>query len=237
MTFQTLFIKLLNLYIHYTENIKVATVLDAQNLSQLEGSMGDSGAKKMKETILANCVNKVIFGNALPEDLDWWQKEMQDKREWTWSSTMDGSKNEYDPKMSGIKYAWIPNYSAGKIKSLKGKQIIYKVKATNGKSSVGKGNLDFIDPKYKAPKNIKKYDFLKYTSGISDAEKAKQLFEKARGNFEDVTKLNDVYTTDEEFDPIQTNTKNSSFLFNNDEAIVVNFKKKIKITRNRKRNL
>lgn len=207
---------------------KVATVLDAQNLSQLEGSMGDSGAKKMKETILANCVNKVIFGNALPEDLDWWQKEMQDKREWTWSSTMDGSKNEYDPKMSGIKYAWIPNYSAGKIKSLKGKQIIYKVKATNGKSSVGKGNLDFIDPKYKAPKNIKKYDFLKYTSGISDAEKAKQLFEKARGNFEDVTKLNDVYTTDEEFDPIQTNTKNSSFLFNNDEAIVVNFKKKNK---------
>ena len=68
---------------------------------------------------------------------------------------MDGSKNEYDPKMSGIKYAWIPNYSAGKIKSLKGKQIIYKVKATNGKSSVGKGNLDFIDPKYKALKNIK----------------------------------------------------------------------------------
>ena len=30
--------------------------------------MGDSGAKKMKETILANCVNKVIFGNALPEE-------------------------------------------------------------------------------------------------------------------------------------------------------------------------
>lgn len=59
-------------------------------------------------------------------------------------------------------------------------------------------------------------------------KKQKQLFEKARGNFEDVTKLNDVYTTDEEFDPIQTNTKNSSFLFNNDEAIVVNFKKKNK---------
>ena len=33
------------------------------------------GAKKMKETILANCVNKVIFGNALPEDLDWWQRK------------------------------------------------------------------------------------------------------------------------------------------------------------------
>ena len=141
---------------------------------------------------------------------------------------MDGSKNEYDPKMSGIKYAWTANYSAGKIKSLKGKQIIYKVKATNGKSNVGKGNLDFIDPKYKAPKSIKKYDFLKYTTGISDAEKAKQLFEKVKGNFEETTKLNDSYSTDDEFDPIQTNTKNSSFLFNNDDAIIVNFKKKDK---------
>ena len=75
MTFQTLFVKAIEPVYTLYRKYKVATVLDAQNLSQLEGSMGDSGAKKMKETILANCVNKVIFGNALPEDLDWWQKK------------------------------------------------------------------------------------------------------------------------------------------------------------------
>ena len=52
--------------------------------------------------------------------------------------------------------------------------------------------------------------------------------EKVKGNFEATTKLNDVYTTEEEFDPIQTDTKDSSFLFNNDDAIIVNIKKKRK---------
>lgn len=207
---------------------KVATVLDSQNLSQLAGDIDGATGKKIKETILANCVNKVIFGNALPEDIEWWQKEMQDKREWKWNSTFNADKNEYDSKMGNIEYKWTPNYSAGKIKALKGKQIIYKVKAMNGKSNVGKGNLDFIDAKYKAPKKIKNYDFSKYSAGISDEIKAKKLFEKVKGNFEATTKLNDVYTTEEEFDPIQTDTKDSSFLFNNDDAIIVNIKKKRK---------
>ena len=42
-------------------------------------------------------------------------------------------------------------------------------------------------------------------------KKQNNYLKKLEATFEDVTKLNDVYTTDEEFDPIQTNTKNSSF--------------------------
>ena len=61
---------------------KVATVLDSQNLSQLEGEGNSSNGpgKHFRDTILANCVNKIIFGNALPEDLPWWEQELQTKK-------------------------------------------------------------------------------------------------------------------------------------------------------------
>ena len=59
---------------------KVATVLDSQNLSQLKGDAELSKGDYFRDLILSNCVNKVIFGNALPEDVQWWQTELQDKR-------------------------------------------------------------------------------------------------------------------------------------------------------------
>ena len=45
---------------------KVGNILSAQTLSQLADEHGN-----FKDEILANCVNKAIFGNALPEDVTW----------------------------------------------------------------------------------------------------------------------------------------------------------------------
>ena len=73
---------------------------------------------------------------------------------------------------------------------------------------------------------IKKYDFSKFTSGISDIESAaRKALKKNRGNYSAATASNNNYNIDREIDPIQTDTSDSNFLFNNDEAIVVNFKK------------
>ena len=151
---------------------------------------------------------------------------MQDKREWTFSNTYNTDKTEYDPKKGNIEFKWKPNYSAGKIMSLKSKQVIYKIKDLKGKSIVNKGKVDFMESKYKEMQKSKKYDFAKFETGISSAESiAQKLLKKNRGDFAAATSANDNYDTSHEIDPIQTDTSDSKFLFNNEDAIVVNFKK------------
>ena len=206
---------------------KVATVLDSQNLSQLKGDVyADSRGDYFKDLILSNTVNKFIFGNALPEDVKWWETAMQDKREWDWSETYNSDKTEYDAKKGGIKFKWTPNFAAGKIMSLKDKQVIYKIKDTKGKSMVNKGKVDYMESKYKEPQKVKNYDFTKFTNGILDAEAAaKKILKKNRGNYDAATSSNDNYDVEREIDPIQTDTSDSKFLFDNEDAIVVNFKK------------
>lgn len=202
---------------------KVATVLDAQNLSQLEGegNSANGSGKHFRDTILSNCINKVIFGNALPEDITWWETEMQTKREWKWNNSYqtDSEKNDfgYDSKKSNIEYKWVANFSAGKIKSLKSNQIIYKVKNLKGQSIVDKGKVAGLESKYKEPQKIKEYNFDKFTSGISQDAKLK---EKAHTIIK--KHLDEDYNED---DPIKIDNSDSKFLFDNEDAIVVDLKK------------
>lgn len=209
---------------------KVATVLDSQNLSQLKGDVyADSRGDYFKDLILSNTVNKFIFGNATPEDVKWWEIAMQDKREWSWKEDYHtaSDKQGYDEKKSGIEFKWKPNYAYGKIMALKGKQVIYKVKKTNGQSWVNKGKVDFMEAKYKEAQKIKKYDFTKFTSGISNMESVvKKTLNKNRGDYSAATASNNNYDVSRETDPIQTDTSDSKFLFDNEDAIVVNFNKK-----------
>ena len=209
---------------------KVATVLDSQNLSQLKGDVySDSRGDYFKDLILSNTVNKLIFGNALPEDVEWWQTAMQDKREWDWTNTYNADKTEYDPKKGSIKFKWGPNFGAGKIMSLKGKQVIYKIKDTKGKSVVNKGKVDFIESKYKEPQKVKNYDFTKFTNGILDAESAaRKVLRKNRGNYEAATESNNNYDFDHEIDPIQTDNTDSNYFLDNDDAIIFDLNKKKK---------
>ena len=204
---------------------KVGNILSAQTLSQLSDSKGN-----FKDEILANCVNKAIFGNALPEDVQWWQTELQDKREWSWNSTYntDSSKDNYgyDPKYGDIEFKWKPNYTAGKIMSLKGKQILFKVKDSKGKSYVAKGKLDFLEAKYKEPKHPKEYNFEKFTNGISDNIKRKPISTKFRGNFAAATADNNPVNFDSENDPIKTDTTDSKYFLDNDDAIIFDLNRK-----------
>ena len=65
---------------------KIGNILSAQTLSQLNGDEKEN----FRDEILANCVNKAIFGNALPEDVKWWETELQDKREWDQTYNISG---------------------------------------------------------------------------------------------------------------------------------------------------
>ena len=206
---------------------KVGNILSAQTLSQLSDEKGN-----FKDEILANCVNKAIFGNALPEDVQWWQTELQDKREWTWNSSYEtNSKKDnygYDSKYGNIEYKWKPNYSAGKIMALKSKQILFKVKDSKGKSYVAKGKLDFLEAKYKEPKKSKEYNFEKFTSGISSGPTKTSFANKLRGNFAAATASNDSYDIENEVDPIKTDNEDSKYFMNNGDAIVFDLNNKHK---------
>lgn len=53
---------------------------------------------KYRETIISNCANKIFLGNADNTELTWWANEFGKRRTWTWGSSMDMSKLEYDQK-------------------------------------------------------------------------------------------------------------------------------------------
>ena len=111
---------------------------------------------------------------------------------------------------------------------MKSKQVIYNIKDLKGKSIVNKGKVDFIEAKYKEPQKVKTYDFSKFTSGIAEPEKVRKQKQKQKENFDFTTASNDNYSIETENDPIQMNNTDSKYLFDNEDAIVVNFKKEKK---------
>ena len=198
---------------------KVSTVISVQNLAQLDGK-----DKKHRQIIASNCSNKFVFGNNSPEDNDWWSKEIGNKKEWQFKTSYDTSKGEYDSKLGDISYIQKIKYQPGKIQSLKFKQCIYKIRNLGGKSDTGIVNLNFLSASYSEKKPVKEYPFDKYNvnsaghmiNNIDEKPKLKKLNLKNYHFDDDST---------DEIDPIQTDDTDAKYLFNNEDAIVFNFKK------------
>lgn len=152
---------------------RVGTIISAQNLSQF-GAKGDAERTSFRQTLLANCTTKIVFGNNTPEDNEWWRDEFGDKREWDFkytynTSPKDGENPAYDQAYRDISWKWKKNYEAGKIQALKFKQIIYKTKDLKGKNIVGKSKLDFLESRYKEKQKTKTYNFSKFVSGVTNS--------------------------------------------------------------------
>lgn len=195
---------------------KIGTVITAQNIAQL-----DANAPKMKyaNTILSNCASKVFLGNAVPEELEWWAKEFAKRRKWEYSNSMDMNKLEYDSKYGSVKYDWESYFAANKLGSLKDKHVAVKLKNASGGYDIGEGVLDYIGAKYKEEQPIKTYNFVKYTPGVvtkNEDESTRFKFDPKHISFDD---------ENDETNPIQTDTTDATFEFDNENAIVVDFKK------------
>ena len=195
---------------------KVATTITAQNLSQLEANAPDM---KYRETIISNCANKIFLGNADNTELTWWANEFGKRRSWTYGNSMDMSKLQYDSKVSGIKYDWESYWPANKVGTMGFKVAAIKVKNDGGGFNINDGRLNFIGAKYKEEQPVKIYDFAKFTAGVVDEindSKARNKFDPKHINFVD---------DNDEMDPIQTDTTDATFEFDNENAVVVNLKK------------
>lgn len=197
---------------------KVATVISTQNLQQLETpSLGVN----YKNTILGNCASKIFTGNAPFDELAWWSGEFGNKREWTYNVSMDTDKMKYTSTYSNVDWKFIPNFKEGKLQALSTTQCAYKIKNAKGIPVVGLGQFAYLESKYKEQHRLKSYDFEKYSpSATSSSKKDSNSSEKF--DFKNVNFVDDR----NEIDPIQTDTTDSNYLFENDDAVIMNLKKK-----------
>lgn len=190
---------------------RVGTTISSQTLAQL-GNVNE----KYKQTILSNCINKIAFGNNTIEENEWWSKEFGNVRYWKFSNTYDTSKGEYDPKYGGIEWAWKSKYAPDKIRSISFKNCAFKYRTNTGGIFVGEGKLDFLQAKYKEKKEEKFYNFDKISKGIIEDENS-IVNKKSKPSHLS-------HDLGEESNPIMTDTSDLN-LFENDDAIIINFKK------------
>lgn len=201
---------------------KIGTTISAQNLSQLDVP---TSKENFKQTILANCASKIFTGNATVEDLQWWSEEFGKKREWAMQNSIDFDKMQYDSKHGGVKWDFVYWFKPGKLQTLGAKECAYKIRGNNGKPIVGPGKLVYLESKYKEPKKIKTFDFGKYSDGVTtETEDTENGLNKKKFN----PKKLDFIDSRNEIDPIQTDTTDSNYLFDNEDAIIVNLKNKKK---------
>lgn len=196
---------------------KVGTIFAIPTLS----SLGGAGSPVM-QALSANASTKVTFGNCTPDEFDWWQKELGNRREWVVHPTYDpGKSDEYSSNLGGPTWEWKPNFVTSKLQGLKFKGIVYKTKDAKGKNVINYGSVDFLESKYKEPRKPKNYNFDKFNSGTVEEEK------KVKKIKFDPNHLN-WGSLDEEIDPVQMNTTDSTYLFDNEDAIIVDLKNKKK---------
>lgn len=188
---------------------KIGTIFSAQTIKGLGSDA---------QTLLANSPTKITFGNSTPEETDWWMREFGKRKEWKVGYSYDKNDGEYADKLNGPQWEWVDHMKMGKIQGLKFKGIIYKIKNKKGKNVVNFGNVDFLESKYKTMHKSKKYNFSKYLTAITHED------EKSENSKWKPKKVN--FTEDEngDVDPIRTDATDSSYFFNNEDAISFNFK-------------
>ena len=196
---------------------RVGTIISAQNIGQLETSKARAN---LKDTILSNCANKIFTGNAVIGELEWWSEEFGSHREWTYNVDLDTEKMKYANKYGNVKWAYVKYFTPGKLQgAITDKKCAYKVKDIGGKLLIGPGRFNYLESKYKQKQKIKIFDFGKYSDGVTtttEDDSSRKKFDLRNLDFKDER---------DEINPVQTDTTDSKYLFDNDDAVVINFKK------------
>ena len=138
------------------------------------------------------------------------------------SNTIDFDKMKYDSKHGGVEWKYVDTFSVGKLQGAIGdKDCAYKIKDIGGKLLIGPGKLGYLESKYKEPHKVKVYDFGKYSDGVTTATEDDNDTKRTKFN----PKKLDFVDERNEINPIQTDTTDSKYLFDSEDAIVVPFKR------------
>jgi hypothetical protein len=197
---------------------KIGTVISSQSLEQLKT---DSNQRLGESTIVANCSNKIVFGNNAPAENDWWSQEIGTEKKWRYKKeTFNVETQKYEGKQAEMRFLPETRYAPSKIQSLKFKNAAFKIKDIKGKQVNGIVILDFLSSKYKVKQKAKDYNFTKFTSGISDTtpdSSTKIITPYGHKNVE-------AGNTDDDNDPIKLDQQDIDFAANNETAVSYNRK-------------
>ena len=194
---------------------RVAPVVSAQNLAQLH-----SHSKKIGETIIANCSNKIVFGNNTPEDNEWWSKEIGAKKRFDVKKGQFNFKEDAYEDKGTVQFGYQREYSPDKIQMLKFKKCLYKIKNLSGGWDNGIASIDFVPSQYNEKQKIKVYDFTKFTNGISED------ISNDYGHIKKSSLAGSHFSDDSETEnPIKMDESHLTFDANNDDAITYTFRK------------
>lgn len=199
---------------------KVGIIISAQNLRQL----GEQSRSRYRETILSNCYNKFVFGNNSMEDNEWWSQEIGQIREWKFNYTYDTANVKYKSDYGGAELKYKQRFEPGKIQSLPAKVCVYKIKTTTGKYTGGMMKVDYLASKYFEQQSGKKYNFNKYMNGVANQNTDEE--EKNKKPKFDLKNIKFDSNDNGDVDPIKSNTTDSKFLFDNDDAIIFDIRRK-----------
>ncbi|MGN1301749.1 MAG: hypothetical protein ACI4U9_04440 [Clostridia bacterium] len=196
---------------------KVGTIFAIPTLSSLGGPNSP-----VMQTLLANSPTKVTFGNCTPDEYAWWSTELGERREWVVTPGYDpGKSDDYGSDLGKPEWKWKTTFVTAKLQGLKFKGIVYKTKDAKGKNVVNYGSVDFLESKYKGPRKSKNYSFDKFNTGtVEEDKKPKKIkFDPSHLNWGN---------PDGQIDPIQMNVTDSTYLFDNSDAVIVDLKTKKK---------
>ncbi len=194
---------------------RVGSVVSAQSLAQLGG---ESNEKEFRDIILSNCGTKIVFGSNTPEENNWWEKELGQKRDWKSKADYNLDKGEYEHKLGGVEYGWIPILPAGKLQTLPFKTCGFKTKDIKGRVTTGHGVIDFLAPKYNQPQETKFFNFTKFTPGVYTEQKEENKLTKVLNKLSGSNEI-PFDNIDDNVDPIQTSPSSSKYLFKNKNSI------------------
>ena len=211
----------------------VGTTISAQSISMFgdngigTDALSGSATPKFNSTILSNCSSKVFTGGAAPiEELNWWQKEIGQWKQWMYSRDFNTKTGEMGEKLGGVKYDYKDKIMAGNMQFFADNNCAYKIIGDNGRPMNSDGIINFMSPKYQEKHNGKKYDFSKFTyeDGITDNNDDDDSSRKKRFNINSKKSnlANNNTNTNGEIDPIQSGS--SKYVFDSEDAIVVNLK-------------
>lgn len=213
----------------------VGTTISAQSISMF-GTSGVTNVSigsiesdnitmnKFNSTILSNCSSKVFTGGAAPiDELQWWQKEIGQWKQWQFKQGFDGKSGKMEDKMSDVKFDWKDKIMAGNMQFFTDNKCAYKIVGDSGAPMNSDGVIEFMAPKYKEKHKGKNYDFSKFTA-VDAITTPNETPDSVMKKF-NPKKVNFTDKKSHEVDPIQSNPS-SKFLLDNDDAIVIDLKKK-----------
>lgn len=208
---------------------KVATTISAQSITMVgtDTTISNAYDKDKSVTIgfsspvLSNCYSKIFTGGASIDELNWWSNEIGKWKQWEFSQNYDAKEDKMASTLSNPKFSYVIKMAPNRLQSLAQNKCGFKIANDGGRHEIGEGTMFYLSSKYKEKHPSKKYNFAKYLNTTSTSDDNLDDDSNTKSKKFNPKKV-DFIDENDEFNPIQNN--DSKFVFDNDDAIIVNLK-------------